>query len=272
MMPWVKLDDQFADHPKIAAAGPLASWLHVCGLCYCARFLTDGFIPNGQIRKLADLDNTVELADKLVEVGIWEKVEGGYQIHDYLEYNPSREQVLATRQARAEAGAVGGQQAAASKAQAKAKQNAKQMPEQNESKSLPHTRSHTRSQSQSDTQSDTPESDGADAPSLPPETQQALAECLEAFGAKAYKTPEQRRQYIELYNKHGPDIFKKATCWGAGKGFRLGDIDKITTGAATMALNGSKPKREGNNGAIRRPAQVSSDADDAAYERFKQFD
>ena len=80
-MAWIKLDDQFADHPKIVAAGPLASWLHVCGLTYCGRYLTDGWIPIGQIRKLADVDEPMKLAEILVDVGLWEESEGGYIVH-----------------------------------------------------------------------------------------------------------------------------------------------------------------------------------------------
>lgn len=102
MMPWVKLDDMFADHPKIAEAGPLAGWLYVCGLCYAGRYLTDGFIPKAQVRKLADVDNAPELAARLVEVGLWEVVDGGYMIHDYTKYNPSAEQVKAERERNAQ--------------------------------------------------------------------------------------------------------------------------------------------------------------------------
>lgn len=115
-MAWAKLDDGFADHPKVIEAGPLASWLFVCGLTYCARQLTDGFIPAGQIRKLADVDNAKELAQTLVSVGLWEECDGGYMIHDYLEYNPSRERVLATREVRAEVGSRGGKAKAANAA------------------------------------------------------------------------------------------------------------------------------------------------------------
>lgn len=101
-MPWVKLDDMFADHPKIAEAGPLAGWFYVCGLCYAGRYLTDGFIPKGQVRKLADVDNAPALAARLVEVGLWEQTDGGYIIHDYSQYNPSAEQVKAQRERNAQ--------------------------------------------------------------------------------------------------------------------------------------------------------------------------
>lgn len=97
-MAWLRLDDAFADHPKIVAAGPLAGWLHICGLLYSARLLTDGFIPTGQVRKLADVENALELAQQLCQAGLWEPCDGGYQIHDYLEYNPSREETLRKRE------------------------------------------------------------------------------------------------------------------------------------------------------------------------------
>ncbi len=98
MMPWVKLDDQFPDHPKIVEAGPLAGWLYVAGLAYCGRFITDGFIPRGQVRRLADLDDPMALAARLVAVHLWEEAEDGYHVHDYLHYNPSSAQVKHERE------------------------------------------------------------------------------------------------------------------------------------------------------------------------------
>lgn len=126
-MTWVKLDDAFTDHPKVMAAGPLASWLHVCGLTYCSRLLTDGFIPAGQVRKLADVDNAGELAEQLVAVGLWDRCEGGFRIHDYLDYNPSREDALAKREhvseVRREAGRAGGMAKAANQQPSKSVAN-----------------------------------------------------------------------------------------------------------------------------------------------------
>lgn len=101
-MPWVRVDDGFTDHPKVMAAGPAASWLYVCGLTYSARLLTDGFIPASQVRKLADLENAGALADTLVRVGLWQRCDGGFRIHDYHDYNPTAEKVKADRAAAAE--------------------------------------------------------------------------------------------------------------------------------------------------------------------------
>jgi hypothetical protein len=108
---WSKLDDKFPDHPKIVQAGPLASWLYVCGVCYANRYLTDGFIPMGQIRKLADVDDAPALAARLVAVNLWEVVDGGYFIHDFHDVNMTAEEARQRRdeisEKRAEAGKKG---------------------------------------------------------------------------------------------------------------------------------------------------------------------
>jgi hypothetical protein len=100
-VPWAKIDDQFYDHPKVVAAGPVAIALFVCGLSYCNRHLTDGFISSAQIRRLLDVDAPENVADKLVSVGLWENVIGGYKVHDYLDYNMSSAQIKTEREANA---------------------------------------------------------------------------------------------------------------------------------------------------------------------------
>jgi hypothetical protein len=107
-MPWVKLDDGFGEHPKVLAAGPLAGWLYVCGLCYANRQRTDGFLTEAVIYRLADVDRPQDLAEELVSAGLWHRVSGGYRIHDYLDYQPSREQAEQISQVRADAGRKGG--------------------------------------------------------------------------------------------------------------------------------------------------------------------
>lgn len=98
-MGWVKVHDQFPDHPKVVAAGPSAGWLYVCGLGYCSRYLTDGRIPKDQVRRLSALKNNEGLARKLVEVGLWEDHDDSYVVHDYSEWQLSSERVLADRAA-----------------------------------------------------------------------------------------------------------------------------------------------------------------------------
>ena len=40
-------------HPKVLAVGAVGAWLHVCGICYAAKYKTKGFIPGTSIRALA---------------------------------------------------------------------------------------------------------------------------------------------------------------------------------------------------------------------------
>lgn len=100
-MSWVRLDDDFATHPKVKAAGRTAAWLHVAGLCYCAQHLTDGKISDSSLVGLGEFSRAQarKLAERLVEVKLWEVNGTGYVIHDYLVYNPSRASVEKKRQA-----------------------------------------------------------------------------------------------------------------------------------------------------------------------------
>lgn len=94
-MSWVKLDDRFFDNPKIAALSDQAKLAYLEGLTYCARELTDGFIPANKAKAYAGKAKVLtELTPHL-----WEPATGGYRAHDYLEYNPTREQVLHERDA-----------------------------------------------------------------------------------------------------------------------------------------------------------------------------
>ncbi len=128
-MPWVRVDDAFYDHPKWIEAGPLAGWLGMCALAWCNRNQTDGFITYGKVQLLADfglcaeIDDTNDpsdphvsgwrvspyaLADRLVDVGLWERADGGFLIHDYLGYQKSAAQIKEIAMKRAESGRKGG--------------------------------------------------------------------------------------------------------------------------------------------------------------------
>jgi hypothetical protein len=97
-MTWIRVDDQFADHPKVMALGRdrlsgLGLW-HVAA-AYCARYLTDGFVPESFIQAQAPKG----LARRMIDVGLFTASDGGYRLHDWLDYNPPREKILAERKA-----------------------------------------------------------------------------------------------------------------------------------------------------------------------------
>jgi hypothetical protein len=93
-MPWFKIDDQFAFHPKAIAAGNAALGLWVRAGSWCAAHLTQGALPAHMVRTLGAQRRD---ADKLVSVGLWMCTEDGYLFKDWDEYQPTKEQVEAKR-------------------------------------------------------------------------------------------------------------------------------------------------------------------------------
>lgn len=99
-MPWVKIDNTLPDHPKIVAAGHDGLGLFIAAICYCGRYATDGFVPDAQIGRLTTLDSRAEAKamQKLVDVKLAHKVDGGYQIHDYLDHQMAKEKIEESRE------------------------------------------------------------------------------------------------------------------------------------------------------------------------------
>jgi len=95
-MAWLRLDDQITHHVKFLRAGPSASWLWVCCLAHCQRQLTDGFVAFEAMPLLGAPAWKADIK-RLVAVGLMQEVEGGYTVHDYLDHNASRADVLAKR-------------------------------------------------------------------------------------------------------------------------------------------------------------------------------
>ena len=86
-MPWIKLDVNFLENPKIDALSDGAKLLHLWALCYAGRQLTDGFVPLKQVAE------KTHLVTELVTALLWHEVINGYEIHDYLKHQSSRGQV-----------------------------------------------------------------------------------------------------------------------------------------------------------------------------------
>ena len=74
---------------------PSAISAFVVMLSYCGDNLTDGYVDDDTAEFVLDI--TVQELDALQQVGLIETVDGGYVIHDYLEHNRSRQQVMAKR-------------------------------------------------------------------------------------------------------------------------------------------------------------------------------
>lgn len=96
-MPWFNVDDGFAFHRKAVLAGNSAIGLWTRAGSWCAKELTDGFVPDHMIQTMG----TRNQADRLVRAGLWQRddVRGGFQFHEFNEdgRNPTRAEVLKKR-------------------------------------------------------------------------------------------------------------------------------------------------------------------------------
>jgi hypothetical protein len=98
-MPRFLTDDSFDSDPAVLRAGTAAMGLYYrCGI-YVARQLLDGIVP----AEIAAQYGTPEWAKRLTDAVLWEPVQGGYRMPLYFAHgNPTREKVLADRQAKSE--------------------------------------------------------------------------------------------------------------------------------------------------------------------------
>ncbi|MGW1840807.1 hypothetical protein [Streptomyces sp. NPDC002067] len=100
-MPWVRLDDRFPSHRKVALLSDKGFRLYVSALCWASENLTEGRILDRELKVISRIRGPKTAAAELVDAGLWERIPDGYLIHDYLEYNPDRARVKADREANA---------------------------------------------------------------------------------------------------------------------------------------------------------------------------
>lgn len=113
-MTWFRVDDSFRSHPKVRSI-PRSIRLATVGvwtLCgdWCAQHLTDGHLPADSVE---DEGGKAVHASALVRAGLWHATghdcercpdpgPAAYQFHDWADYQPTRESVLAERKAAAD--------------------------------------------------------------------------------------------------------------------------------------------------------------------------
>lgn len=112
-MPYVIFDDGYPDHPKIEALSDAAFRLHSTAIINAGRLLTDGLILEARVPRLVPGYRPKTLAE-LVDAGLVHRPghdcpspqcgpvpDGHVLIHDYLDVQRSKEQVLRDREAAA---------------------------------------------------------------------------------------------------------------------------------------------------------------------------
>jgi hypothetical protein len=119
-MTWVRFDDQFPIHRKVAGLSDVLYRLHTEAIFWCARNTTDGVIHREDLATIGRRA-TAERADELVRRKLWhlagqlctrcsaalaeagaaEPVEG-WVVHEYLAFQPSRSKIEKERDQKAE--------------------------------------------------------------------------------------------------------------------------------------------------------------------------
>lgn len=141
-MAWVRFDDRFPSHRKIATLSDRAFRLYVSALCWSTENGTDGQVTERELRLIAPIRGVRRAAEELEEAGLWEVVperdddtnataavhdgcttdarqrpdarttttrtRHEWRIHDFLQYQPSRAATEKKRQVRRDAGRRGG--------------------------------------------------------------------------------------------------------------------------------------------------------------------
>ena len=241
-MSWVKLDDQWMDHPKIIMAGRDARDMWLASITWCSKHLTDGYFPVDLLPSLAvaagvDVANCQTFATRLLEVGLWDASGTDYTVHDYLDYNPSKEQALATREARKEAGRAGGVAKASkmpSKPLAKTYQNSTPSP-------YPSLKEKEEIVDGVNINADEQAAKAA-TPQTPP-LSQGQSSFLKAFGAARFKYNTQRDLILKIETQYGSDRLMEYAKWATTKGLGMGQA--ISSIEKTMP-NWGKPKAKSN--------------------------
>ena len=100
-MPWARFEDDYLGNQKLARLSTAAIALDLAAIIYSARELRDGLLSLTDVETIAVLIHIRAWrrpAVELVRVNRWESTDDGFTIHDYLEYQPSRAQILAQRE------------------------------------------------------------------------------------------------------------------------------------------------------------------------------
>jgi hypothetical protein len=96
-MAWIRLSDDYTDHPKFDRLSDGAFRLWHQGIAFCRKYQTDGMIPLASLRgfKAYSPKRQRELTTpwQAGARALWEALDGfGMRVHDYLQWNPSKDE------------------------------------------------------------------------------------------------------------------------------------------------------------------------------------
>src|SRR5690625_2216887 len=95
-MAWAKVDDKLHASVKWRRASKGARALWTTALSWCSDQENGGHVPADMLRVL---DGTPSDAKSLVNAGLWNVVDDGWEFHNWTEYNPDSASLKAKREA-----------------------------------------------------------------------------------------------------------------------------------------------------------------------------
>lgn len=88
------------ENRKVLGLSDSAFRLYIEAICWCSRQESDGHIPEAFMSRIGK----ARFVKELVTAGLLDTAVGGYQVHDYLHFQRSSDEIDAYRSAKGEAG------------------------------------------------------------------------------------------------------------------------------------------------------------------------
>jgi hypothetical protein len=122
-MPWVRYDDQYPIHRKVAGLSDAAFRLNTAAIFWCARNGTDGFVPEEDLDQVcAQVRDPARFAAECVKRRTWHlaahsctsencpepREAPGWVIHDYLDYQPTKDEAESAKKKQQQEKSTGG--------------------------------------------------------------------------------------------------------------------------------------------------------------------
>jgi len=104
-LPWSRKVLAIPESDRLAALG-----FYTATLALCQSYRNDGHVPTEQLAAVIACSDTdrKRLTNALIAVHLFDAVDDGIQVHDFLDHNSSRAEIEAARSAMSEGGRKGG--------------------------------------------------------------------------------------------------------------------------------------------------------------------
>lgn len=97
---WAKFDDDYLENRKVRTVSAMAQHLHMAAILHCSKGETDGFFPKYDLALVsarARIEMTSNAMQELLDAKLMHDHGDRYEVHDFLDYNPSHAELEAKR-------------------------------------------------------------------------------------------------------------------------------------------------------------------------------